>query len=282
MAYKSIKKGKRKGGKKYNRTYKQNGGNKTITLLVMMLIAFGFISMVSGEYYDNKIHDDVKKQSNTIIQKLLLDNKHQYPLLEIAKNENRGDIFTSDDVKSLTRSIGKNNFKINSIEELLAIIGDSKKLYIPISEFKIMFPKTKINPIIRGGPGGPPSSDSDKSSLELNGVANIQNFYNYFRGDTAQISIGYQDLDFSLLNVDSAKPSEPHYCINVNAVLTELPEIIRMLKTQNIVGNIEILQDLEKLTKYLGIPSGNVKKNDFTGMSANTWEMKSEYMGDEV
>ena len=265
MAYKSIKKGKgkRKGGKKSIKNhYNQKGGNKTFTLLFMMLIAFGFITMVSGEYYDKMVHEDVKEQSAIIMAKLHSDNKSLLPLLDIAKYKNKGDVFTSSRVKSLTRSIGKNNFEIDHIKELLAKISDSENLYIPTSKFERMFPKTKINPIIRGGPGGPPSSDPNKSSLELHGAANILNFYNWFGGEYAQISIGYQDL--SLLNVNHSKQvSEPHYCINIKEVLAQLPQIIVTLKDQNIVDNTEILQDLEYLKEYLTGPSDKVEKNDF-------------------
>jgi hypothetical protein len=63
MAYKSIKKGKgkRKGGKSSNRrTYKQNGGNKMLLMLIAMLVSLGLIVPVSAKFY-NKV---VNKEDN--------------------------------------------------------------------------------------------------------------------------------------------------------------------------------------------------------------------------
>jgi cell division protein FtsL len=64
MAYKSIKKGKgkRKGGKKSNRTYKQNGGNKMLLMIIAMLVALGLIFPVSAKLFTNS-----EEQSNRIV-----------------------------------------------------------------------------------------------------------------------------------------------------------------------------------------------------------------------
>ncbi len=72
MAYKSIKKGKRKGGKKSNRkTYKQNGGNNTLSMIIIILVGLGIIFPVSAKFYNKVVNkEENQKKIEGLISKL--------------------------------------------------------------------------------------------------------------------------------------------------------------------------------------------------------------------
>jgi hypothetical protein len=77
MAYKSIKKGKgkRKGGKKSNRrTYKQNGGNKMLIMVLYMLVVLGIIVPVSAKFYNEHVNKEENEKKIEVFKNRIISN----------------------------------------------------------------------------------------------------------------------------------------------------------------------------------------------------------------
>jgi hypothetical protein len=120
MAYKSIKKGKRKGGKKSNRrTYKQNGGNK-LFFIIALLVSLGLIFPVSAKLFTNS-----KEQYKQIVEatdQSLIDATNK------ANNYKVG--LSSGMIISLSGSIfGQNIYKDNLNKTVNDLSNLIKKIY---------------------------------------------------------------------------------------------------------------------------------------------------------
>jgi hypothetical protein len=84
MAYKSIKKGKgkRKGGKKSNRrTYKQNGGNKMLMMIIAVLVGLGIIFPVSAKFYNKVVNKEENQKKIEVLTSIL--NEYRQKLSNI-------------------------------------------------------------------------------------------------------------------------------------------------------------------------------------------------------
>ena len=183
MAYKSIKKEKRKGGKKYNRrTYKQNGGYPILLMLsiaLSLLVSLRMIVPVSAEFYKEYVNKEENKkkieQFENIFKRITIDSGSSGWGYLLALSSVGGPIFGTVAKGALALAVADDQITTNSSDQrksagrtldILRAEANADYLYISKKEMEKLLPNGfKNTPIGYGKIDKYTKINTEKSSL---------------------------------------------------------------------------------------------------------------------